>query len=104
MACACDGDAIIGETIVSRATVEDPDTGGLVTPTSAVLRVVSPDGSMVVPDPTISNPSTGIYEGEHDVDAVGTWCFSWTIIYGGRTRICQKKVRVVAGCVPPAVG
>jgi hypothetical protein len=64
------GDAI---TVTTEIRVDD----ALTDPTNVVLAVTDPTGVTLLPAPTVTHPSTGIYEAIFTATAAGRWLWKW---------------------------
>lgn len=65
-------DLVVTTRVRLVATFRDED-GQLANPTTVVWSVRKPDGTLVDPAPTGTNPSTGIYHLVLTLDAPGRW-------------------------------
>lgn len=60
----------VGDVAVLTATFRDVVTGALVNPTTVVLKVRRPDGTSAALG-GVTNPSVGVFEGEHEFTVPG---------------------------------
>jgi hypothetical protein len=76
-------------TLVQRARVGKPTNA-----TTSVCRVRKPDQSFVTPDPTVSNPSPGVYTATVDPDLAGDWYYRF--VFTGTAKTAGQQRFVVA--------
>lgn len=62
-----------GSTVRVTMTYTNAATGALEDPGSVTLKVRKPDGTLVSPAITATNPSTGVWEALVPTDQEGTW-------------------------------
>ena len=67
----------IGDVVTLRATFRDA-AGALANPGAVTLSVRKPDGTLVAPAPTATNPSVGMWEYALSPDQSGWWTYRFT--------------------------
>jgi len=87
----------VSYTVGTKVHVETElrDADGDLTNATVVIAVTKPDGTVVTPAPTVSNPSTGVYTADITTDQAGTWLLVWTAS-GALVAVKDDQFSVVA--------
>lgn len=79
---------IVGATVTLQATFRDIN-GDLVDPV-VTLTIRDPLGAVTTPVPT--NPSTGVFQHELDLDLAGVWRWRWEGVSTEGTIVCEDLI------------
>lgn len=80
---------IVGQSVILQATFTDTD-GELTNPSSVDLTIEAPDGTITTPAPT--NPSTGVFQHQLDLDKAGDWDYRWEGSTSEGTAVCEGRI------------
>lgn len=83
----------------ARLTFSVTDVAGVPTNGTVVLTVTKPDASTATP--TVSNPSTGSYTADVDLDQAGRWTYRW--VATGAVTAAQTDILDVAAAASNAL-
>lgn len=77
----------IGDLIQLTATFTTVATGANINPTTVTFTIRKPDGTQT--SPSVTNPSTGVYQTQVSIDQPGTW--RWRAVGTGAAQAAMDS-------------